>query len=233
MDDKKYGKRYKWDDFAYLYSYKHLNINEIAQLKGCCHASVGYALDRLAIRPRPKKHLLNEERIRQLYIKEELSASGIADRLGEKLSSVTALLNRLSISRSRTDARNLSIEKGRDTKRTGTDNPFWKGGRTNKRGYNLVQQKDHPRAYGDGYILEHILVWEEYHQSPVPKGYEIHHLNGIKTDNRPQNLLALPSKKHSLIIPKLKERIRQQEIEIRQLRRALEDSQSIFYVAEN
>ena len=100
-----------------------------------------------------------------------------------------------------------------------------------KSGYIKVYQveKEGPNPYE----YEHRLVWEEYHQKKLPKGWAVHHLNGIRNDNRPENLLAMPQGKHRDIIPEMAKRLRQLEIENRQLRRALENSQSIFYLGEN
>ena len=36
-------------------------------------------------------------------------------------------------------------------------------------------------------VFLHRLVWETFN-GPVPEGYEIDHINGIKTDNRLENL---------------------------------------------
>ncbi len=36
--------------------------------------------------------------------------------------------------------------------------------------------------------LLHRLIWEDHYGKPVPEGYDIHHLNMVKTDNRIQNL---------------------------------------------
>jgi len=115
----------------------------------------------------------------------------------------------------------------------GDKNRMWKGGIIKRFGYNMVRNTEHPRAGGNGYVFEHILVWEEYHQKQVPKDWVIHHINGIKDNNRPENLLAMPKGKHDGLILQMGKRIRQLEIENRQLRRALEDSQSIFYISEN
>ena len=41
----------------------------------------------------------------------------------------------------------------------------------------------------------HKLVWEAWN-GPVPKGYCIHHLNGIVDDNRIQNLVCLSKEDH-------------------------------------
>jgi len=116
----------------------------------------------------------------------------------------------------------------------GSDNPYWKGGKHKTAdGYIMVYNPDYPRAYANGYILEHILVWEKTHNRPVPPNWHIHHINGITTDNRPSNLIALSSKKHSQIIPLLKQKIRELEIENNQLHRALENNQMIFTISEN
>lgn len=36
--------------------------------------------------------------------------------------------------------------------------------------------------------MEHVVVWEEHHGRKVPDGYQIHHINGIKHDNKIENL---------------------------------------------
>jgi hypothetical protein len=51
--------------------------------------------------------------------------------------------------------------------------------------------------YVDGKeVLEHRHVWEK-HNGPIPKGYEIHHKNGIKTDNEIDNLQMLTCSEHA------------------------------------
>lgn len=46
--------------------------------------------------------------------------------------------------------------------------------------------------------FEHVLVWEEHH-GPVPPGYEIHHRNGDKLDNRIDNLQLVTRLEHKRI----------------------------------
>lgn len=56
------------------------------------------------------------------------------------------------------------------------------------KGYRYVKQEGHARANFAGYVPEHVLVMEEKIQRKLRKGEEVHHINGIKLDNRPENL---------------------------------------------
>jgi hypothetical protein len=69
-------------------------------------------------------------------------------------------------------------------------NGAWKGGRTrSKAGYVMVRVVDHPRAANNGgYVFEHILVMEDLLGRPLVPGETVHHINGVKDDNRPENL---------------------------------------------
>ena len=67
----------------------------------------------------------------------------------------------------------------------------WKGGKTTSRGHVLVLRKDHPFANATGYVQEHRLVMEGILGRCLTRGEQVHHLNGIKDDNRPENLAVL------------------------------------------
>lgn len=49
-------------------------------------------------------------------------------------------------------------------------------------------QKDHPRADANGYVLQHILVMEQHLGRYLDKRFTVHHKNGIRNDNRIENL---------------------------------------------
>lgn len=71
------------------------------------------------------------------------------------------------------------------------------GSFTNPQGYVLRYCPSHCRAHQNGYVLEHLLVWEEAHGIQLEDGAIIHHINGIPSDNRADNLFATSQTEHS------------------------------------
>lgn len=75
----------------------------------------------------------------------------------------------------------------------------WKGGvKRNKAGYRLLLRPGHHRADTTGYVMEHIVVWEEETGTILPDNCCIHHLNGIKDDNRIENLCVMLHGAHTV-----------------------------------
>ena len=103
----------------------------------------------------------------------------------------------------------------------GKDNPNWKGGRSTKDGYIMALN---PNADGrkHRYIAEHILIWETANGHAARNGH-IHHLNGVKTDNRLENLQWMSMSEHhsSKGYEPYESRIRALEARIRELEGSL------------
>jgi hypothetical protein len=61
-------------------------------------------------------------------------------------------------------------------------------GWTMKEGYRLLRRPDHPRANVNGFVPEHRLVMEELLGRYLEPSETVHHRNGERADNRPENL---------------------------------------------
>lgn len=80
----------------------------------------------------------------------------------------------------------------------GEGNPNWKGGKYPAAdGYVWVHSEKHRGTKGrDARILEHMLVMEEHIGRPLTPDETVHHKNGVRNDNRIENL-ELWSGRHS------------------------------------
>ena len=89
--------------------------------------------------------------------------------------------------------------KNRSESKSGSNASNWNGGRVkNQKGYILIYCPKHHRANLRGYVMEHIFVWEHETGILVPPNCCIHHLNGIKDDNRIENLCLMKFSAHTV-----------------------------------
>jgi DNA-binding CsgD family transcriptional regulator len=170
----------------------------------------------LALRPHPAKGV-NSQIVCEMY-KGGMSTPEIAKELGVSKASVLYHLAKGGQKlRSISEAVKLKIERGQcHIGGKGEFNPAWRGGRYKDiHGYILVYQPGHHKQIGRHYVYEHVLIWEKVHNQPLPDGWIIHHLNGKKDDNRPENLVACPNKNHYDFIKALQNRIAELENKVR------------------
>ena len=84
--------------------------------------------------------------------------------------------------------------------RKGSKNPSWKGGiKFDGHGYLEIKLYGHHLSNIHDYAKLHRFVYEYFHKCCLLKWSDVHHINGIKTDNHKGNLMAMTKAKHTII----------------------------------
>ncbi len=79
--------------------------------------------------------------------------------------------------------------------RFGKLHPGWKGGIRKFHGYITIYSPTHPNN-NQGYVFEHRLVAEKKLGRYLNKDEIVHHINHVKDDNRPENLMVVKRGEH-------------------------------------
>jgi hypothetical protein len=124
--------------------------------------------------PNQRPNPLSDNELRQLY-ETGLTLRELADRFGQSDETIRRAMKTAGIPRR---PRGQPVGKYLPN-----------GGRTvDKSGYVLIRMPDHPRANHAGYVREHRLVMEKLVGRYLRPEEVVHHRNGVKDDNRPENL---------------------------------------------
>ena len=150
----------------------------------------------------------NEQWIRQKYYKEGLNTADTAKLAMCSPYVLIYWMSKLDIPR-RTYSEALKVHYKKYAHhllgKTGRVTSRWKGGRNKvSSGYIEIYSPDHPNRHRTisstgvgGYVLEHRLVMEKEIGRYLHPWETVHHINGIKDDNRIENLKLLPGKEHN------------------------------------
>jgi hypothetical protein len=99
--------------------------------------------------------------------------------------------------RSKSEAGINSFATGKSKALSGPECRFWKGGRQrHTNGYILLLNPSHYRANSNGYVPEHIVVAENKYERRLKNNEVVHHVNRIRDDNRPENLVIMTTREH-------------------------------------
>jgi hypothetical protein len=97
-------------------------------------------------------------------------------------------------------------------KQNAENNPNWKGGQIICNRYIFIRKLDHPKAFMSfPYFKRARLVMEEKLGRILEQNEEVHHINGIRDDDRIENL-QLTTKNEHLKLRKKRKLITEEEI---------------------
>lgn len=123
----------------------------------------------------------------------------IAIMLGRTKASIGCMRNKLGIVGSKSNRR--ISDRSRDRmrkKKKGQESPSWRGGRrTSGGGYIEIHNPNHHRARANGYVFEHIIVAEKKIGRRLLGCECVHHKDGDKKNNSPDNIFVLKRADHS------------------------------------
>lgn len=138
------------------------------------------------------KRVLNQKLLDKEWLAEQLQTRlqlDIAEELGVDNGVVSYWARRHGLhNASRGEAIREAIAKKHPDGRTGEQSANWKGGRRAlKSGYVRIYAPEHPKAH-NGTVFEHRLVMEEKLGRLLEPGEVVHHIDGDKSNNHPDNL---------------------------------------------
>lgn len=142
------------------------------------------------------EQLRDKEWLSKKYEQEGWSIREIARKLGTTPGNIGSSLYHANIkTRSVSDGLRARFPNGRWGNAAG----HWKGGRHNIGEYIYLYTPEHPRATKQGYMMEHILIAEKKIGRYLNPGEIVHHIDGDKSNNSPDNLMVTTVGEHRRI----------------------------------
>jgi len=182
-----------------------MKFKEIKQNFGCDQRTIYYNLKKYKL-PKRGRIRLNYQKIISLY-SSGLSAGQVAREIKCSKSRVLKILHKNNVLMRSPITPQKRPPIGKNRKRRDQMSG----------GYVYKYLPGHHRANSKGYVGEHILVWEQINNKKLPEGWLVHHMNGIKNDNKPQNLFGTTRAKHHVLGKPYRDRIVELENKIKAL----------------
>jgi hypothetical protein len=186
---------------------KNATLDSVGKILGCNRESIRRWMRRygLPIRKRGEsnKNISKKKETKVLENREWLiselenkTATQIAKEINTDPQNVMYWAHKYGmISESKSESCKKAIRKKYGKVPTGANASNWKGGRRIIQGYIYLYIPEHPAAQR-GVVQEHRLVMEENLGRYLKSDEVVHHLNGIKDDNRIENLQLVKRGEH-------------------------------------
>jgi hypothetical protein len=129
----------------------------------------------------PKKLFFDPCVLRDLVETQKLQLRIVAQKLNTNEETIRKYCNKFGIKRQRTGPRGGELH------------PDWKGGTKISKGYRYIYQPDHPFRRHGNYVLEHRLVMEQKLGRYLHPKEVVHHIDGNRLNNVPENLIVFGS----------------------------------------
>lgn len=158
--------------------------------------------------PRPKSQKINLKKFKELFYDKRLSTHEVAAFFNVTVSGLSTFRVRNNLpargwskhpflGKKHTKQSRDKMSRSLKGNLVGSKNGRWCGDkRVNYQGYVLIRKPEHPFADCNGWIREHRFVMEEHLGRVLQRHENIHHINGIKSDNRLENLVVCSNSEH-------------------------------------
>lgn len=183
-----------------LYETQKLSIKKIARMLHLSARLVTEKFDEYGLRvrgrvefkgPHPNSKGVKKAELEYLYLIERLSTVEVGAKLKVAQSTVSRLLKRFDIpTRSVGQATLLGWERKGYV-------PQYQERVKSIEGYWMVRVPGHHRSDHQGYVKEHMVIWERHHGVQLAADSVVHHIDGDVTRNRVENLRMFSNSEHS------------------------------------